>query len=126
MSLEITFQQRPLLNAIEVLAIIALVCDSLIGIIASVPFDLHSVWQMLNAVLFVSAAPLYTIRLRSMKMAIVSLWVLFVTRWVVLCFDGNPPGLCNPIAWPIGPFLFAALMLLQIAYIAKNRAANIG
>jgi hypothetical protein len=122
--LEITSSRRSsLVIAIEVTAIIALICDSLIGLFASLLVDTRSLWQILNAILFISAAPLYFVRLRSMRMAITLLWGLFLFRWIVLCFDGNPPRLCNPIAWPMGPFLFSALVLLQFAYAGRSQRA---
>jgi hypothetical protein len=120
MSIEKALWRRFLLNTIESLAVLAMICDSFFGIIASLSFDTHSLWAMLNAAVFVSALPIYIVRLWSQRIGMILLWSLFLVRWLVICFDGNPPGLCNPIAWPMGSFLFAGVVLMQLRYLLKS------
>lgn len=114
-----TLWQRYLLNTIESLAVLVLICDSFVGVVACLGFDPHSLWAIVNATVFLSAIPLYAVRFWSARFGMILLWTLFLARWIVFCFDGNPPGLCNPIAWPIGSFLFAGVVLMQLRYLLK-------
>jgi hypothetical protein len=104
-------------TGLEIIAFMLLVVDTLAGLFICILLNFRVPWDVLNAFLFTFALPLSLVKFWSRRAALILLWGLFFLRWLIQCFDGKSPALLNPIAWPPGPFLFAGVLMLQIAYL---------
>ncbi len=116
---EIKNSSRILLIADDVIVFVLLACDSVFGLIACLMFDFREAWSFVNAAVFIPALPIFALVKWSRRTTILLLWCLFFARWIVECFDGKPPALCNPLAWPMGLLLFVGVFIMQVSYLLK-------
>ena len=114
-------KRRPVLTSIfDTAAFFLLLYDTLMGAVASMIFDLSKPWDILNALVFTAALPIFLLAFRFRRTTILLLWCLCLSRWAVECFDGNSPALVNPITWPWGWSLFAGAAVLQLGYLLRK------
>jgi len=77
-----------------------IVADTLFGFWASMFLDYYSLWEAINIAVFVAAFPVFLLfRLRVSKASVALMWLLFLTRWMVECFDSKHFQVVSPIAW---------------------------
>ena len=113
-----------LLVSLDVAAFVLLALDSAWGFVASLIFDFRDPWSLVNVAVLVPALPILGLLRWYRRTTIALLWVLFLARWVVECFDGNPPKFFIPLEWPIGSLLFAGVVILQIGYVLRESDAR--
>ena len=117
-----TTRARPIDSLAAFAGLFALM-DTVIGMIVSLALDLSRTDERAMAITLVLGFPAYLLdRWLGSRIAI-SLLVLVLFRWLVLCFVGGKLVLVNPVAWPVGILLFSALVLLQISKLRRPSKA---
>jgi len=108
-------------NILTIIAGIVVTGDTIIGVLVSLGLDLQKPNELLMSITFVLGLPIYFIDLRYSKRIVFGLWILFTVRWIVRCFGGNSPNVCNPVVWPVGILLFVAAALLQVSKLKRDK-----
>lgn len=73
---------------------------------------------------FVLGIPAYFLDVRSKRPFAAGLFLLFVLRWLIMCFFGSRHVLSNPVAWPAGTLLFLTLLFVQLAKLLNARDSH--
>ena len=101
-----------------------LLLQSLFGVFAILMFGFDSLLEWTTALCLTLAFPLYLIGLKSLRVASRVLWAFFLAQWINECFIGQPPSLVNPLDWPHGDTLLAAIVLVQLGYWMLARTST--
>jgi hypothetical protein len=109
-------------NTIDSLALIAgvvVLMDSLWGGIAALGLDLSRTNQLILGISLILGFPTYLLDLWLESRIAISMFGLFVFRWLATCFAGPTPVLCNP--WRGNILLIVAIVLLQFSKLRRER-----
>ncbi len=89
------------------------------GGIAALGLDLSRMNELVLAISFVLGFPIYLLDLWLDKRIAMSMFGLFLFRWIALCFGGPTPVFCSP--WRVSVLLIVAFVLLQLSKLRRER-----
>ena len=94
-----------------------LALESAFGVIAMLGIGFDKFQGIVTVLCLTLAFPIFLLSIRSLRIALCSLWVFFIVQWANACLLGTHPELISPFDWWHGDVLFLAILLVQIAYI---------
>ncbi|HYM41934.1 MAG TPA: hypothetical protein VET46_04105 [Steroidobacteraceae bacterium] len=104
-----------------------LLLQTLFGLFVSLIFDFYTVAGWMFALGLTLAFPVYLLGLMSLRVATWCLWGFFAFQWANQCFlTAEKPTLVNPFDWWHGDALFAAIVMVNVAYVVLSRTSARG
>jgi hypothetical protein len=113
-------EKRQSVRSLAIIGGIVVTIDTFIGSLYLIMLDVKGPYDFSVAFTLVLGLPIYLLDVWHGKRIAYGLWTLFLIRWIVRCFAGSTPSLCNPVVWPIGVLLFTAAALLQTSKLLRN------
>lgn len=101
---------------------VILLIQTLFGLLAILGLGFDSVREITTALCLTLAFPIYLLGFKSLRVAIVFLWLFFFAQWINECLISQPRTIRSPFDWPHGDTLFAAIVLAHIGYHSLLKA----
>jgi hypothetical protein len=117
---------RKRVDSVALIGGIIALLDTALGGIAALGLDLSRTNELVLGISFVLVLPAYLLDLWLDSRIAISMFGIFLFRWIARCFGGPTPVLCSP--WPGSVLLIFAFVLLQVSKIRrilKSRQAAI-
>jgi len=97
--------------------------DTLFGLFAMLGIGFNTLQDVLAVLCVTMAFPIFLSGFYSLGAAVILLWSFFFAQWIDQCFlsPGGRFEFVSPFDWFYGDTLFAAVVIVQLAYLALRR-----